>query len=101
MKKITEAIIQKDASINKIQFDKEWFYSVKDMADYLGENLDGVEYINLPMIIDEVTFTVKSATLEDILRFLKKEPLEEFRGSVLRNKKLLVAKSAPKSKRKK
>jgi len=89
MKKINEEILRKDSSVNKVQFDKEWFYSIKDMTDYLNEDLTGVEYIHLPMIIDEVKYTVKCATLEDILRFLKKEPLEDFRGSVLRNKKPL------------
>ena len=89
MKKINEEILRNDSSVNKVQFDKEWFYSVKDMADYLSEDLAGVEYIHLPMVIDEVTYTVKSATLEDILRFLQKEPLEDFRGSVLKNKKPL------------
>jgi glycine cleavage system H lipoate-binding protein len=87
MKKINEEILRKDSSVNKVQFDKEWFYSIKDMTDYLNEDLTGVEYIHLPMIIDEVKYTVKCATLEDILRFLKKEPLEDFRGSVLRSKK--------------
>ena len=89
MKKINEEILRKDSSVNKVQFDKEWFYSIKDMEDYLSEDLTGVEFIHLSMIIDEVTFTVKCATLEDILRFLQKEPLEDFKGSVLRNKKPL------------
>ncbi|WP_417350282.1 hypothetical protein [Flavobacterium alkalisoli] len=86
MKKIKEAELRKDSSVNKIQFDKEWFYSVKDMQYYLGEDLTGVEYVTLPIPIDGVKFNIKCATLEDIERFREKEPLEQFKGSVFRKK---------------
>ena len=86
MKKIKEAILRKESSINKVQYDKEWFYSIKDMQDFLNEDLTGVEYIHLPMVIDGVTFTVKCATWEDIQRVLQKEPLQEFSGSRLRKR---------------
>lgn len=86
-KKITEAIIRKDTTIAKVQFDKEWFYSVKDMEDYLNEDLSAVEAVTLPIVIDGEEYMVKSATWEDIQRALVKEPLEDFRGSVLRKKK--------------
>jgi hypothetical protein len=100
-RKVNEEILRKDSSVNKVQFDKEWFYSVKDMADYLSEDLNGVEYVTLPMVIDELTYNVKCATWEDITRFLQKEPLEDFKGSVLRNKSLLTGKAAPKGKKRK
>ena len=100
-RKVNEEILRKDSSVNKVQFDKEWFYSIKDMADYLSEDLTGVEYVTLPMVIDELTYNVKCATWEDITRFLQKEPLEDFRGSVLRNKTLLTVKPAPKARKKK
>jgi hypothetical protein len=87
MKKITEAIIRKDSNINKVQFDKEWFYSLEDMEDYLKEDLSGVEAVTLPMDIYGEIMNVKCATWEDIERFRQKEPLEDFRGSVLRQKK--------------
>ncbi len=86
MKKINEAELRKDSSVNKTQFDREWFYSVDDMEDYLNESLEGVEYIHLSIIIEGVNFTVKCSTLEDIERFRQKEPLENFKGSVLRKK---------------
>jgi hypothetical protein len=86
MKKISEAIVRKDTTINKVQFDKEWFYSVKDMEDYLNEDLTGVEYVTLPILIDGVKFTVKCATWEDIQRICRKEPLEDFKGSVSRKR---------------
>ena len=100
-RKVNEEILRKDSSVNKVQFDKEWFYSIKDMADYLSEDLTGVEFVTLPMVIDELTYNVKCATWEDITRFLQKEPLEDFRGSVLRNKSLLTAKPAQKARKKK
>lgn len=84
MKKVREEIVRKDSSVNKVQFDKEWFYSVKDMADYLNEDLTGVEYVHLPIIIDDVEYIVKCATWEDIERARQKEPLEDFKNSVFK-----------------
>ncbi|MES2487839.1 MAG: hypothetical protein V4581_18065 [Bacteroidota bacterium] len=89
MKKVTEAIIRKDAAINKVQFDKEWFYSLEDMEDFLKEDLSGVESVSLPMEIYGETFTVKCATWEDIERFRHQEPLQDFKSSVFRDKKNL------------
>lgn len=86
MKKITEAIVRKDTNIHKVQFDKEWFYSIEDMEDFLKEDLTGVEHVHLPMDIFGETLEVKCATWEDIERFRQKEPLEDFRGSVFRKK---------------
>lgn len=86
MKKISEMVIRKDSSVNKIQFDKEWFYSVKDVADFLNEDLTGVEYVHLPIVIDGVIFTVKCAAWEDIERIRQKELLEDYKGSTLRKK---------------
>jgi hypothetical protein len=100
-RKVNEEILRKDSSVNKVQFDKEWFYSIKDMADYLSEDLNGVEYVTLPMVIDELAYNVKCATWDDITRFLQKEPLEDFRGSVLRNKSLLTGKASPKGRKRK
>jgi len=86
MKKITEAIVRKDKTVNKLQFDKEWFYSLEDMQDFLNEDLSGVEAVTLPMDIYGEILNVKCATWEDIERFRQKEPLDDFRGSVLRKK---------------
>jgi hypothetical protein len=86
MKKISEAILRKDSSINKIQFDKEWFYAVEDMEDFLKESLAGVETVTLPIVIDGIPYPMKCATWEDIQRF-REEPLDDFKGSVSRSKK--------------
>ncbi len=85
MKKITEAIVRKDKTVNKVQFDKEWFYSLEDMEDFLNEDLSGVEAVTLPMDIYGEILNIKCATWDDIERFRQKEPLEDFRGSVLRS----------------
>jgi len=61
-------LLLKDATIHKVQFDKEWFFHLKDMADYLGEDLSQVEAIYLPFTIDEETAEARCATLEDIER---------------------------------
>lgn len=68
VKRLREEILLKDASIKKVQFDKYWFYDLKDMADYLNEDLSEVEYIHLPFLVDEVKVNTKCATIEDIER---------------------------------
>ena len=87
MKKLKEQTLRKDTTVNKVQYDKEWFYVVKDVADYLGEDLTGIEYVTLPVIIDGITYNARCATWEDILRVVQKEPLEDYRASVLFNRK--------------
>ncbi len=69
IKKLKEAILLKDASVKKVQFDRYWFYDLKDMSDYLNEDLTGVEYIQLPFLVDDEMISTKCATLEDIERF--------------------------------
>lgn len=69
-KKLKEAIVLKDASVKKLQFDKIWFFDLKDMEDYLNEDLHGVESIHLPFLIDNERIDTKCATIEDIERFL-------------------------------
>ena len=68
MKPIIEKLLLKEASINKVQYDTEWFYNLEDIAFYLKEDVSTVDYIYLPMIIDEQQEFVKCATFEDILR---------------------------------
>lgn len=87
MRKVNEAVLRKDSSVNKVQFDKEWFYSIEDMEDYFKEDLSKVEYVTLPITIDGLQYDTKCATWEDIARALQKEPLEDFRGSVLKHRK--------------
>jgi hypothetical protein len=48
MKPLRGKLFIKDASIHKIQFDTEWFYSLEDLAFYLKEDLSEVECIYLP-----------------------------------------------------
>lgn len=86
MKKLTEAVLQKDTTIIKKQFDREWFYAVKDLEDYLNEDLNGIEYVTLPIEWEGKIYQTKCATWEDLLRFLEKDPTEGFKGSVLRKK---------------
>lgn len=68
-KKLKEVILLKDASVKKVQFDKIWFFDLKDMEDYLHEDLTGVEFIHLPFLVDDEKIDTKCATIEDIERF--------------------------------
>jgi hypothetical protein len=76
MTPLKEKLLIKEASIHKYQYDKEWFYSLIDMTDYLKEDLSEVEAIFLPMIIDGVEEFVKCATFEDIIRGRKEYKYE-------------------------
>lgn len=87
MKKLTEAVLQKDTTVNKIQFDKEWFYSVEDLEDYINEDLSGVESVTLPIVFDGVKYPTRCTTWEDMVRYLEKDPVAGFRDSVLENRK--------------
>lgn len=68
MKPLKENLLIKDATINKIQFDTEWFFKLEDMAFYLKEDLSEVEFVYLPMIIDGNQEYVKCAAFNDIIR---------------------------------
>ena len=67
-KRLRLNILLKDATISKVQFDKEWFFHLKEMADHLGEDLSEVEAIHLPFTIEGEMVDAKCATLEDIER---------------------------------
>lgn len=68
MKRLKEILLIKDATINKVQFDKEWFFKLDDMAFFLKEDLSEVEFVYLPMLIDGEREIVKCSSFEDILR---------------------------------
>jgi hypothetical protein len=68
MNPLREKLLIKDASIHKVQFDTEWFYSLEDLAFYLKEDLSEVECIYLPMLIDGKNEFIKCCTFEDIIR---------------------------------
>lgn len=68
MKPLKEKQLIQEASIHKMQYDKEWFFKLDDMAFYLKEDLSEVESIYLPLIIEGKEEMVKCCTFEDILR---------------------------------
>lgn len=76
-KKLKELLLLKDASVKKTQFDKIWFFDVKDMQDYLEEDLREVETVHLPFMVDGESIMTKCATLEDIERVRKEKSGEK------------------------
>ena len=68
MKPLKEKLLIKDATINKVQFDTEWFYKLEDMQFYLKEDLSEVEFVFLPMTIDGEQEHVNCAAFDDIIR---------------------------------
>jgi hypothetical protein len=68
MKPLNEKLLRQNATINKVQYDVEWFYKLEDLSFYLKEDLSAVEFIFLPMIIDGEQEFVKCASFEDVMR---------------------------------
>lgn len=87
MKKLKEEVIRKDSSIRKVQYDKEWFYSVTDMQDYLKEDLTGIETVTLEVRTEFGTQKLRCATLEDVERILRKELFEDTQDSTSKKTK--------------
>lgn len=75
-----------DKSINKTEFENQWYFSLDDVSKYLEEDLSEVESIELPLLIDGKRKTVKCGIFENIEKGRKRESLSNF------NKKLLQAK---------
>jgi hypothetical protein len=67
MKPLNEKLILKDATINKVQFDTEWFYKLEDMAFYLKRFIRSRLYL-FYFTIDGVQEFVKCSSFEDIYR---------------------------------
>lgn len=87
MKKLKEEVIRKDSSIRKVQYDKEWFYSVTDMQDYLKEDLTGIETVTLEVRTEFGTQKLRCATLEDVERILRRELFEDTQDSISKKTK--------------
>ncbi|MGL2994589.1 hypothetical protein [Flavobacterium sp. TSSA_36] len=68
MKPLREKLLLQDASIHKVQYDKEWFFKLDDMAFHLKEDLSEVEFVYLPIKIEGEEEIVKCSSFEDILR---------------------------------
>lgn len=78
-----EKLLQ-DESINKTEFEQQWYFSLEDMTEYLQEDLSEVEYLELPLLIGGKRKTVKTATFEDIEKGHKKEELSDFNKALLK-----------------
>lgn len=76
-KKLKELLLLKDASVKKVQFDKIWFFDLKDMQDYLEEDLSEVETVHLPFMVDGEPVNTKCATIEDIERVRREKAGEK------------------------
>lgn len=74
----------RDENIHKTEFEKDWYFSLDDLTLYLEEDLSGVEYIELPLLIDGKRVTTKTATFENIEKGRKKEPLSDFNQKLLK-----------------
>ncbi len=86
MKILNKEMLLQDESIHKTEFEKQWYFSLDDMATYLGEDLSEVEYLELPLISNGKRKAVKTATFEDIEKGRTKEPLSDFNKALLKAK---------------
>jgi hypothetical protein len=67
MKPLNEKLILKDATINKVQFDTEWFYKLEDMAFYL-KKIYQKSIISFYLSQSMEQEFVKCSSFEDIYR---------------------------------
>ncbi|HLN94955.1 MAG TPA: hypothetical protein VK183_04905 [Flavobacterium sp.] len=67
----SEEFLRKDQLIRKTQFDTVWYFELSDIAAWLGEDLDGVETVVLPIVDEGETVLKKCTSLTDIRRFLR------------------------------
>ena len=78
----TEQLI-KEETINKVQFNTNWYFDIESVEAYLKEDLSDVNHIILPFG-DQYK---KAATIKDIEEGRKQEPLSEFNQALLKMKK--------------
>ncbi|KAF2518120.1 hypothetical protein E0W68_10300 [Flavobacterium salilacus subsp. salilacus] len=90
MLKIDKEKLLNEQTVNKVQFNNEWYFDVDSVASHLKEDLSEVESITLPFGSDsEVSNGVsykKAATIENIEKGRKQEPLSEFNKALLKAK---------------
>lgn len=84
MLRIKKEKLLQDDKIHKTEFENEWYFSLDDVASYLGEDLSSVEYLELPLLIGGIRKTKKTATLENIEKGRKEEPLSDFNQKLLK-----------------
>lgn len=82
MLKIDKEKLLGDDTVQRVQFENEYYFSVEDVAKYLNEDLSGVETLTLP-IAGEYK---KVATIENIEKGRKQEPLSKFNEALLKMK---------------
>jgi len=78
MIRLQEQQIKGNEKIEQVEFQKELYFSVEDVATYLNEDLSNVKYINL---LDK-----KFATIQQINDGRIREPLSHFNEMLLKGK---------------
>ena len=78
MIRLKETDIKENESIQRVEFEKQIYYAVSDVAKYLNEDLSDVKVINL---LDK-----PFATLDDINKGRKREELSDFNKALLKAK---------------
>lgn len=83
MLKLNKEELLKEETVNKVQFDNDWYFDVDSVATFKKEDLSGVETVTLPFGGDYR----KAATIEAIERGRKQEELSEFNKTLLKMKR--------------
>lgn len=84
IKLLKEEDVLTDKNIRKTQFENEWYFNLEDMASYLEEDLSEVETLELPLLIEGKRQKCKTATIKNIEKGRKKEPLSDFNQKLLK-----------------
>ena len=80
MLRLNKETLLAEETVKKVQFEGEHYFSVDDVAEFIKEDLSEVEAITLPVAGEYK----KVATLEQIEKGRKQEPLSEFNKALLK-----------------
>ena len=83
MLKLNKDKLLKETVVNKVEFDNNWYFDVDSVAKFINEDLSDVEGITLPFDKEYK----KAATIEQIEKGRKQEPLSEFNKALLKARK--------------
>ncbi len=80
-----EKLLQEE-TVQKVQFANDWYFDLDSVAKFIKEDLSEVEAITLPFDGESGVTYKKAATIENIEKGRKQEPLSEFNKALLKAK---------------
>ena len=85
MLRLNKETLLSENTVQKVQFNNDWYFDVESVAAYIKEDLSTVKGITLPFGGNKVTYKT-AAKIEDIEAGRKQEELSEFNKALLKAK---------------